>query len=66
MILYYECYTPWNIGLTWLPKTPILHAEDTWSGPNHTAATFAGNDKMKTWNEFNCHIIQINSMIYKW
>ena len=35
--------------LTWLPKTPIEQAEDTWSGPNHTAATFGDTPKRKTW-----------------
>lgn len=33
-----------------MPKTPTLHADDTWSGPNHTAATLAGRDRIKTYN----------------
>lgn len=41
--------------LTWLPKTPILHADDTWSEPNHTAATRAGRDKMNTCNNYMFH-----------
>lgn len=35
-----------QIRLTWLPNTPILHAEDTCSGPNQTAANLAGTDKI--------------------
>lgn len=38
-----------KLELTWLPNTPMLQADDTWSGPNHTAATRAGSDKMKTY-----------------
>ena len=38
-----------SIILTWLPNTPMEQAEDTWSGPNHTAATFGETPKRKTW-----------------
>lgn len=38
-----------KVILTWLPKTPTEQAEDTWSGPNHTAATFGETPKRKTW-----------------
>lgn len=40
-----------KLELTWLPNTPMLQADDTWSGPNHTAATRAGSDKMKTYSD---------------
>lgn len=35
--------------LTWFPKTPMLHADETWLGPNQTAASFAGRERIKTW-----------------
>lgn len=38
-----------NYSCTWLPKTPTLHADDTWSVPNQTAASLAGSDNTKTW-----------------
>lgn len=38
-----------NLSLTWLPKTPIEHAELTWLGPNQTAASLVGSESMKTW-----------------
>lgn len=34
--------------LTWLPKTPIEQADETWFGPNQTAANLAGSDRMNT------------------
>lgn len=40
-----------KLELTWLPNTPILQADDTWSGPNHTAATRAGSDRINTWSD---------------
>lgn len=35
--------------LTWFPKTPMLHALLTWSGPNQTAAKRAGTDSTNAW-----------------
>ena len=34
--------------LTWLPKTPMEQADDTWPGGNHTAANLAGTLKINT------------------
>ena len=33
--------------LTWFPKTPMAQAEETWLGPNQTAASFGGMPRMK-------------------
>lgn len=35
---------------SWFPNTPMLQADDTWLGPNQTAATRAGSDRMNTWD----------------
>lgn len=40
-----------KLELTWLPNTPMLQADDTWSGPNQTAATRAGSDKIQTYSD---------------
>lgn len=37
-----------QIKPTWLPKTPMLQAEETWSAPNQTAASLGGTFSMKT------------------
>ena len=51
--------------LTWFPKTPMLHALLTWSGPNQTAARRAGTDRMNVWlratNDWPRKVIQKRS-----
>lgn len=51
--------------LTWFPKTPMLHALLTWSGPNQTAARRAGTDRMNVWlratNDWPRKVIQNRS-----
>jgi len=36
------------VSVTWLPITPRAQAVDTWLGPNHTAASWAGIPNMNT------------------
>ena len=36
------------VSVTWLPITPRAQAVDTWLGPNHTAASWAGTPSMNT------------------
>lgn len=38
-----------TMTLTWFPKTPMEQADDTWFGPNQTAANLAGRERMNTW-----------------
>ena len=39
----------WVTFHTWLPKTPIAHAEETWSEGNQVAANWGGIPKIKIW-----------------
>ena len=37
----------WFSIFTWLPKTPIAQAEETWFEGNHVAASWGGMPRMK-------------------
>lgn len=37
--------------ITWLPNTPMLQADETWSVPNQTAASRAGRESTNTWRK---------------
>lgn len=37
----------------------MLQADDTWSGPNQTAATRAGSDRINTWIDYGFKKIKI-------
>ena len=47
-LLFWQIAPEMNCTRTWLPKTPIEHAEETWSGPNQTAARIEGTPRIKT------------------